>query len=44
MNFSKISIHSKTKGTIIMTPTNFYKTSDNNVYYVVIKIFCSKFI
>ena len=36
MNFSKISIHSKTKGTIIMTPKNFYKTSDNNVYYVVI--------
>ena len=36
MNLSKITIHSDTNGTIIMTPANFYKISDHDVKYVVI--------
>ena len=36
MNFNKITIHSETKGTIIITPEKFYKVPESTVCYVVI--------
>jgi hypothetical protein len=35
MNFSKITIHSETEGTIILTPEHLYQMSDHDVKYVV---------
>jgi hypothetical protein len=42
MNFNKITIHLETKGTIIITPVNYYSISDNLVKYVV--MYSQKFI
>ncbi len=36
MNFSKITIHSETNGTVVMTPEHLYEISDHDVKYVVI--------
>lgn len=35
MNFSKISIHSETKGTVIITPAKLYNIEDHSIKYVV---------
>jgi large subunit ribosomal protein L40e len=42
MNFYKIRIHSQTKGTIIITPIQFYNIEDHSVKYVI--MFNLKFI
>jgi hypothetical protein len=35
MNFCKITIHTETKGAVIMTPTQFYNIEDHSIKYVV---------